>query len=85
MMYMDKRKREKEVGLRDILQELKEQALVNKKQIIVNMIFSAYIVFFFTIAIFVYDVSKNYILALVLGIIVFGIIIGFVVLKNKLH
>ena len=83
-MYMDKRKREKEVGLRDILQELKEQALVNKKQIIVNMIFSAYIVFF-TIAIFVYDVSKNYILALVLGIIVFGIIIGFVVLKNKLH
>ncbi len=84
MMYMDKRKREKEVGLRDILQELKEQALVNKKQIIVNMIFSAYIVFF-TIAIFVYDVSKNYILALVLGIIVFGIIIGFVVLKNKLH
>ena len=84
-MYMDKRKREKEVGLRDILQELKEQALVNKKQIIVNMIFSAYIVFFFTIAIFVYDVSKNYILALVLGIIVFGIIIGFVVLKNKLH
>jgi hypothetical protein len=82
---MDKRKREKEVGLRDILQELKEQALVNKKQIIVNMIFSAYIVFFFTIAIFVYDVSKNYILALVLGIIVFGIIIGFVVLKNKLH
>lgn len=48
------------------------------------MIFSAYIVFF-TIAIFVYEVSKNYILALVLGIIVFGIIMGFVVLKNKLH
>ena len=81
---MAKRKREKEVGLRDILQELKKQTFINKKQIIINTIFSAYIVFF-TIAIFVYDVSKNYILALVLGIIVFGIIMGFVVLKNKLH
>ena len=84
MTYTDKRKREKEVGLRDILRELKKQRHINKEQTIINMIFSAYIVFF-TIAIFVYDVSKNYILALVLGIIVFGIIIGFVVLKNKLH
>ena len=78
---MDKRKREKEVGLRDILQELKKQTLINKKQIIINTIFSAYIVFF-TIAIFVYDVSKDYILALGLGIIAFFITTAFVVFKK---
>ncbi len=78
---MDKRKREKEVGLRDILQELKKQTLINKKQIIINTIFSAYIVFF-TIAIFVYDVSKDYILALGLGILVFFIIMAFIVFKK---
>ena len=80
-MHMGKRKREKEVELRDILQELKKQALINKKQIFINTIFSAYIVFF-TIAIFVYEVSKDYILALGLGIIAFFITTAFVVFKK---
>ena len=61
-MYMDKRKREKEVGLRDILQEL-------KKQTFVNSILSIYVVIF-TIAIFAYGAdNKNYLAAIFSGLV----------------
>ena len=61
MICMDKRKREKEVGLRDILQEL-------KKQTYINFVLSINLAVF-TIAIFVYEVYKIYWEAAVLGVI----------------
>ena len=60
-MYMDKRKREKEVEPREILQEL-------KKQTFINFMLSSYVVIF-TIALFAYEADgKNYLAALLSGL-----------------
>jgi hypothetical protein len=52
MMHMGKRKGEKEVGLHDILQEL-------KKQTYINFVLSIYVIAF-TVAILVYEWTKVY-------------------------
>ena len=51
-MHMGKRKGEKEVGLHDILQEL-------KKQTYINFVLSIYVIAF-TVAILVYEWTKVY-------------------------
>ena len=52
MMHMGERKGEKEVGLHDILQEL-------KKQTYINFVLSIYVIAF-TVAILVYEWTKVY-------------------------
>ena len=75
MIYTNKRKREKEVGLRDILQELKKQTYLN------YMLSS--IVILFTVAILFYEMSKKYFVSIVVG--AFISIFIFIVLQILLH
>ena len=75
MICVDKRKREKEVELRDILQEL-------KKQTFINFVLSAFVVFF-TIDLFLYEVYKRYLIAAITGIILGAIILWYIRHKLK--
>ncbi len=87
MMYMDKRKREKEVGLRDILQELKKQTFINRRQSYINLALSVYIVLF-TVAILFYEVSNSIVVAVVSGLIIVVVILALIwrnLKKNKLN
>ncbi len=86
-MYMDKRKREKEVELRDILQELKKQTYINRRQAYIDLALSVYIVFF-TIAILFYEVFKSIVVTVVSGLIIVVVILALMwrsLKKNKLN
>ena len=75
MMHMGKRKGEKEVGLHDILQEL-------KKQTYINFVLSIYIVAF-TVAIFVYEWTKVYWEATISALIAAALIMWYINHKLK--
>ena len=72
---MNKRKREKEVGLRDILQEL-------KKQTYLNYVLSS-LVILFTVAILFYEMSKQYFVSIIVGASISILI--FILLQILLH
>ncbi len=87
MMHMGKRKGEKEVGLHDILQELKKQTFINRRQSYINLALSVYIVLF-TVAILFYEVSNSIVVAVVSGVIIVVVILALIwrnLGKNKLN
>jgi hypothetical protein len=87
MMHMGKRKGEKEVGLSDILQELKKQTFINRRQSYINLALSVYIVLF-TVAILFYEVSNSIVVAVVSGVIIVVVILALIwrnLEKNKLN
>ncbi len=84
---MGKRKGEKEVGLSDILQELKKQTFINRRQSYINLALSVYIVLF-TVAILFYEVSNSIVVAVVSGVIIVVVILALIwrnLEKNKLN
>ncbi len=75
MMHMGKRKGEKEVGLHDILQEL-------KKQTYINFVLSIYVIAF-TVAILVYEWTKVYWEATISALIAAALIMLYINHKLK--
>ncbi len=75
MIYMNKINGEKEVELRDILQEL-------KKQTYINFVLSIYVIAF-TVAIFVYEWTKVYWEATISGLIAVALILWYINRKLK--
>ena len=82
MMYMDKIDKEKEVGLSDILQELKKQTFINKRQAYIDIVLSSYLILF-TIDILLYEIFKNFLASVVSGVIIVVVIFALILFSLK--